>query len=147
MKRIVIYIIAIILLAGGWYAYRISTGKVKRLTEVETQEIINSPDLIAAFEKDTAAAGRKFLGKIIEVSGHIKSVEKEDNAATVILGEAGSMSSVRCSMDTGYVKEVTGLNPGNKITVKGACTGFNADEMGLGSDVVLNRCILIPQKE
>jgi hypothetical protein len=58
------------------------------------------------------------------------------------MGSEESMSSVRCSLDTNYVKKTTGLNIGNQITIKGACTGFNSDELGLGSDVVLNRCVI-----
>ncbi|MBD0377834.1 MAG: hypothetical protein ICV51_19680, partial [Flavisolibacter sp.] len=60
------------------------------------------------------------------------------------LGNAGSQSSVRCSMDTAFVTKLSTITAGSTITVKGACTGFNADEtgLGLGSDVVLNRCVL-----
>jgi hypothetical protein len=36
-------------------------------------------------------------------------------------------------------EETENLVSGSKVTVKGVCTGFNADEL-LGSDVILNRC-------
>ena len=76
----------------------------------------------------------------------VKSVEKE--SATISLGNAEGNSSVRCSIDSAFVKDIATLNPGNTITIKGNCTGYMPDEtgMGLGSDVVLNRCVLEKKK-
>lgn len=113
---------------------------------MESVAALNSAELIAAFEKDSAGANTLYLGKVLQVTGPVKGVEKEEGAATIVLGTESSLSSVRCSMDSEYVKKALLLNPGSMVTVKGACTGFNADEMGLGSDVVLNRCI-IPSKK
>ena len=66
MKRIILVLLLIVILAGGWYAYRAYTGKVKSLTEVKTDVYITAPELISAFEKDTAAANRQYLGKVIK---------------------------------------------------------------------------------
>lgn len=145
MKRIVLILLLIIILAGGWYAYRVYTGKVKSLTEVNTDVKITAKELIAAFEKDSAAANKQYLGKVIEVTGNVKSVEKEEGGATVSLGESGAMSSVRCSMDTIFVHQVANIQEGSSITVKGACTGFISEEL-IGSDVILNRCIVATGK-
>ena len=140
MKRNVTIVILVLLVTAGLYAYKIYTGKVKNLEDVKADVTVTANDLIAAFEKDSAAANKQYLGKIITVNGNIKSIEKE--AGDIILGSGESMSSVRCSLDTNYVKKTIGLNIGNQITIKGACTGFNSDELGLGSDVVLNRCVI-----
>ena len=146
MKRLLLILLIIIVLAGGWYAYKLYTGKVPSLTEVKADASITATDLIAAFEKDSATANKKYLGKILEVSGNIKSVEKE--SATVSLGDAAGNSSVRCSIDSAFVKDISLLNPGSSIAIKGNCTGFMPDEtgLGLGSDVVLNRCVLVKKK-
>lgn len=141
MKRIILILLAIVLLAGGWYAYRAYTGKVKSLTEVKTEARVNAKDLIAAFEKDSATANDQYLGKIIEVTGNIRSVEK-DGSVSLILGENGTMSAVRCSMDSAFAQQAAMMNEGGTVTVKGACTGFITDEL-IGSDVILNRCILV----
>ena len=146
MKRLVVVLLVIIVLAVGWYGYKLYTGKVPSLTEVESDASITATDLIAAFEKDSASANKQYLGKILEVSGNVKSVEKE--SATVSLGLAEGNSSVRCSVDSAFVKDIESLNPGSAITIKGNCTGFMPDEtgLGLGSDVVLNRCVFEKKK-
>ncbi len=142
MKRIILILVLIVLIAAGWYGYKLYTGKVPSLTEVKTDASINATDLIAAFEKDSASANKQYLGKILEVQGMVKSVDT--TAATLAIGDTASTSSVRCSMDSAFVKTISGLNQGSSITIKGACTGFMPDEtgLGLGSDVVLNRCVL-----
>jgi hypothetical protein len=146
MKRFMLLLLVIIVLAGIWYGYKLYTGKVPSLTEVKADASISATDLIAAFEKDSASANRQYLGKILEVTGNIKSIEKE--SATVSLGSTEGNSSVRCSMDTAFVKDISTLNSGTVITIKGNCTGFMPDETGLslGSDVVLNRCVLEKKK-
>lgn len=142
MKRIILLLILIVLLAAGWYAYKAYTGKVPSLTEVKSEEKIDAISLIAAFESDSASANKKYLGKVIEVSGVVKTTDIE--SATIALGNVNSTSSVRCSIDSAFVKTIETLNPGSSVTIKGACTGFLPDEtgLGLGSDVVLNRCVI-----
>ncbi|MDB5250628.1 MAG: hypothetical protein JWQ40_5022 [Segetibacter sp.] len=144
MKRFVTIVVLLVLIAAGVYAYRMYTGKVKSLEDADADATVTAIDLVAAFEKDSATANKQYLGKIVAVTGNIKSIEKE--SGSIVLGEEASMSSVRCSLDTNFVKKIAGLNLGNQITIKGACTGFNADELGLGSDVVLNRCVIPANK-
>jgi hypothetical protein len=131
---------------GAWYGYKKYSADVPSLTDLKTDASISAKDLIGAFEKDSASANKQYLGKILEVTGNIKSIEQEE--AIVILGDNGSSSSVRCSIDSNFVKAISTLNVGNFISIKGHCTGFNPDEMGmgLGSDVILNRCVL-PEKK
>lgn len=145
MKRTLTIVVLIVVIAAAFYTYRVYTAKVQGLEEVDSDAKVTATDLIAAFEKDFATANKKYLGKIVEVTGNLKNIEIE--AGSIVLGNENSMSSVRCGLDTNYVKKLPGLNPGSQVTIKGACTGFNADdELGLGSDVVLNRCVILTNK-
>ncbi len=147
MKRSIILLVVIVLLAvASWYAYNAYTGKVKSLTEVKADVSVSAINLINAFEKDSASANKQYLGKVITVSGNVRAVENEGGSTTILLGEAGAMSSVRCSMDTAYAQQATAVQEGASITIKGACTGFISDEL-IGSDVILNRCVLQTDKK
>jgi len=141
MKRVIFLIVMIVLAGAAWYAYKEYNRKNKNLAKVDPEISISAPALLEAFEKDFNSANKQYSGKILAVNGIIKSIEKEDDEATVILGDAGNMSSVRCSMDTTYAMKIASYKEGQPITITGACTGFNKDEL-LGSDVILNRCVI-----
>lgn len=140
--KIILTIIAILLAGGGLYAWREFTRKVKDLTYVKAGIRTEAAALIKAFETDEAKGNTSFLDKIIAVKGNIRTVEKSAAGHyTVILGTENDMSSIRCAMDSVHQLDVASLSAGSVITMKGACTGFNKDEL-LGSDVILNRCVV-----
>lgn len=141
MKRTIILIILAVAVVLGFYGYREYFRENKDLKEVAPEVTISAPELIKAFESDSAAANNSYLGKIVAVNGTVKSIEREEGAATLSLGEPGTMSAVRCSMDTAHLADIAAVKEGQAVTIKGECTGFNQDEL-LGSDVVLNRCVL-----
>ena len=142
MKRSTIIFVVLILIAiGGWYGLKEYFRKNQDLANVSAKITTDVPSLIAAFEKDSSAANKTYLGKIIAVTGSVKSVEK-DEGATIVLNNAGNMSSVRCSMDTTHLADIASVKEGQAVKIKGVCTGYTADEMGLGADVILNRCVL-----
>lgn len=141
-KMIILAILAFGLVGGGWFAYGEYTRKVKDLAKVKADLVISAEDLIAAFEKNEAEANKAYLDKVIAVSGRVRNVEKNDQGHySVVLGDEGTMASVRCSMDSTHQDDVSAIQPGTMITMKGACTGFNADDL-LGSDVILNRAVV-----
>ena len=142
-KKIIIFsAIAVAILSGGWYGYSEYTRKVKDLSKVKAEVQMNAEKLIAAFEKNETEANAMYLDKIIAVKGNVKAVERNDMGHySIVLGEQNSMSSIRCSMDSAHQEDIANLAVGTLITMKGACTGFNADEL-LGSDVILNRCVV-----
>lgn len=141
-KRIILGVIAVAIIGGAWYGYGEYSRKVKDLINVNAHVNIHSAELVSEFEKSESAANAVFLDKIIAVNGSVKKVEKNDRGHyTIVIGETGDMSSVRCSMDSVHIKDLAGVEEGHVLTIKGACTGFNADEL-LGSDVILNRCVI-----
>ncbi len=141
MKRIIFLIVLVLITGAAWYVYKEYNRKNKNLAEVEADIKISAAALLQAFEKDSGSAYKQYLGKILAVDGTIKKIEKEDDDATIILGDARNMSSVRCSMDTTFTSKIASYKEGQSIRIRGACTGFNKDDL-LGSDVILNRCVV-----
>lgn len=104
--------------------------------------------LIHEYETGDSVVNKKYNGKVIEVTGYVKNIEKDQEGFyTVVLGDSSSQSSVRCSMDTIHGKDAASLVAGSSATLRGSCNGFNKDETGLlGSDVILNFCAVITKK-
>lgn len=134
--------IVIIIVSLGYIVLNEYNRKHKDVTDIPAAFTMNSDELIRIFSTDEKTANIKYLDKVIEVTGVVKSIDKDDNGSfTVVLGSQASMSSVRCSMDSSHNPEAANLISNKEIRIKGICTGFNADEM-LGSDVILNRCAI-----
>jgi hypothetical protein len=133
---------------AAWVAYDQYMRTNKDLIEVKADIKISAIELIQEYEKDDSAADRKYLGKILEVTGIVKEVTKDENGFyTIALGQEESLSSVRCSMDSVHKTDAANVASGSSATIRGACIGFNPDEMGLGSDVKLNRGVIISKKD
>jgi len=142
IKKKIFVGLATIAITMGLYGYREYIRKNKNLSYVKANFKIQANAFIKEFEENEKKANEKFLDKIIAVSGAIRDVIKDDKGYySIVLGDDENMSTVRCSMNSIDQDEVELLKKGNKIMIKGACTGFNADDL-LGSDIILNRCVI-----
>ena len=146
-KKITWIILLIIVLAAIVYGYKEYTRTNKQLINARADYIITADSLIKEYETNDSIATAIYNGRIIEVSGAVKSVEKDNSGFyTVILGSQEGLSAVRCSIDSGQAAKAAEINNGSSVIIRGVCTGFNKDELGLGSDVILNRCAIINKK-
>jgi len=142
-RRAIFYSIGVVLVAAALYGYSEYNRKVQDLKKVTPDIQIGAVDLIAAFEKDEKKGNAVYLDKIIEVKGILRQLERDSKGFySLVLGDENSMSAVRCSMDATHQQDMEKLQEGTVIVVKGACTGFTTGEL-LGSDVFLNRCVMI----
>ena len=97
--------------------------------------------MLQAFETDLNKANQQYLEKVLEIGGPVKAVEQDDKGFyTVVLGTEESMSAVRCVVDSLYTPQAAALKIGSSARLRGVCVQFSADDMGLGSDLILNRC-------
>jgi hypothetical protein len=146
-KKIIYRLIAIVLfliVGVALYAYREYNRKNVDLGDTKAAFTLTDKQLINEFSQDQNASNKKYLGKILEISGNIKKIDTDANGYhTVILGNEVNLNSVRCSVDSAFNKEAHNLLVGSPVVIKGICTGYNADDLGLGSDVILNRSIAI----
>lgn len=138
----VLITVLILLVLGAVYVYREFNRKAPDTADLTPAYELTGTQLLEAFQQDEKKANTLYLGKVLAVTGMIKS-KSSDSAGvqTLVIGDTASLSSVRCIMN-GVTGSVTGpLTAGSVVTIKGICTGYNADDMGLGADVLLNRCV------
>jgi len=104
-------------------------------------------DLLNEFLNNDSLATKNYLGKILIIKGTLRELEKDEKGDyTLVLGEEGISSTIRCTMDAKHNQQSSALKKGTVIAVKGELTGFNADGTGLlGSDVLMNRCVVKDQ--
>lgn len=145
-KRKILLLFIILILGGGglWYGLKEYNRTNTDIAHVKADVKVSASDLIHEYETNDSLANQKYLGKIIEVDGAIKKLDNDGSGGyVVVLGNTTSLSSIRCAMDSTHNQDAAALKTGSSAILRGHCSGFNKDDMGLGSDVILDRCALI----
>ncbi|RNL87851.1 hypothetical protein ED312_09485 [Sinomicrobium pectinilyticum] len=88
---------------------------------------LTATSLLEVFKTDETSANSLYLDKILQVEGVIKDISAVDGNSIITLGVENSGESIICNMYPTENKKVLGLHKGQKITVKGICTGFLLD--------------------
>lgn len=119
-RRILLGIIALVLVVGliGAYFYLKQTPDI---VQDKPHVAVQAKELVAAFEKDTAAARRQFVDKIVEVTGVVKTI---DTTGTVVLGDEGLLSDVSIGLDRRHLKDYEKLQVGTIAVLQGICSGY-----------------------
>ena len=126
-----------IAIALGIYTYKEYNRKAPDLSNTKAIENTTAKALIAVYSNEEDAANKKYLGKVIEVSGDILEVTNlQDTAFTILLGDTADISRVSCTIDKNHIADAKKYNIGSSVKVKGICTGYLMD-------VELNRCLIV----
>lgn len=99
---------------------------------------VTANELIAEFEQDETAANKKYLGKAVEVSGTIADVMEKQNSFVLLLGDSTSVSRVSCTLQGTQDSMAYGLRKGDKLTLRGVCSGRLLDVVLTECDIVDN---------
>jgi len=123
--------------------YQAFTKKTKSAAYLKTEFRISDSELFQLFLDNEKAAAEKFTGKVLEINGTVKEVEKDNltHLTTLFLGTNNDPSSIICSIDSAFSKKYSLADLNKQVHIKGICTGYLADDMGLGMTINLNRCV------
>jgi hypothetical protein len=135
-KYTILTFVAVIVIAGiiGYSIWNKPHPDIKDADAVKITSIALY-DILSKHKSDSAT----YLNKVVEASGVIKSVSKNEQNQQIILLETNvSGGSVNCTME----KEVNDVKPGDTIVLKGVCSGYIGGDrdMDLPGDVFLLRC-------
>lgn len=132
MKRVLILIL-ILGVIGGLYGIYLFNKKPLDTREQKADFEITSDQLIKEFSTDEATASKKYVDKVLLVDGKVSEVNL--TSATVFLESTDPLTGVTCSFYRDESLQLKDLKVGDRVKVKGKCTGKL-------SDVVLNNCSL-----
>ena len=135
MKKYIIAL-AVIGIIGAVVGFKIYNKPHENITKVKTEHIISATDLFEAFQVNEENANATYLDKVIVVEGQVKETKEENGMMNVMLESDDMMFGVRCQMDHLSQHKRAQFQIGEKISLKGKCTGSLMD-------VVMVRCIEI----
>jgi hypothetical protein len=141
MKKLTIIFVLIIIGGLAIYAYLEYNRKPANLINKKANLFIAANNLLQDFSVDENAANKKYLGKIIDVSGVVSaSNQANDSTFNIILGNNADGNNVSCLMNIENIMEAKKQQIGDSIVVRGNCTGYLMD-------VELNQCVIIYGKK
>lgn len=127
----------VIVIAAGWYAYSEYNRKPADLSSVYAGAHTNADSLVAMYKKDEQKANELYLGKAIDVTGFIAEIiNQQETMVNILLSTSDDMHRVSCMMNVKRAGGIKQYNQGDKITIRGICTGYLLD-------VELNRCVVV----
>lgn len=132
-KKITAVVLVAAVSIGGYYAYDMYTAGPGKIENAKPAMRVAATLLLDDYNKSEKEANKKYIGKIIEVSGEIKEVSKNQEGQTIInLKTADPMNSINCTLE----QQTVPLQTGQQVIVKGLCTGYMMD-------VYLTRCYIV----
>jgi len=148
----VIAIVAVsgILIAGaiGLYMFNMPHRDVQAL---KADFSLTSTQIVKEYLEDIQAANNKYLAddgdsKILEVTGTVKRISEDFNGQKVILlKEEGDKAGVSATFTTGTNQNVSNLQVGEKVTVKGVIRSGAAydEDLGFYENVILEKSDIV----
>lgn len=135
-KKIIVVGFIVIIAAAAAYGYKEYNRKPADLSNADAVAKLSAANLINEFDENEAGANKKYLGKIIEVTGPITGIEnQQDTLINISLDANDDLHKVSCQIDPRHFTDVKHFDSGSVITLKGSCTGFLMD-------VELSRCVI-----
>ena len=102
MKRIILVIVILAVAIGGWYLYTVFQENTPDVINKEPEVVTTAREMLDAFDNDTASARKKYVDKIVEVTGTVKRI---DTTGSVVLGEEGTASEVTIGLDRRHTED------------------------------------------
>lgn len=124
MKRYKKWLISftVLLLAGVaviWYLY---TLKYDDTATVKTDYTVNAGDFIKEFQKDMAAANKKYSEKIIVVNGTVSAIEMADTTANIKMSDSTNGAYIIFAFQQQHLNEAKAMKEGEQVSIKGSCS-------------------------
>ncbi len=94
--------------------------------------MVSAAELVAQYETDENKSNGLYLDKVLNVTGEISDIAKNQKNETVITLKGSDMGGVICTLEG---KNTETAQKGSIIKLQGICTGYL-------SDVVLVRCYI-----
>jgi len=134
--KIVVFGVIIVLCTIAFAYFYVFKESKTDISNEKAEFKLSAIELFYKFEEDENQANKLYLGKIIEVTGTIVSIQKtQNNDLMLMFREDDEIFGVACTLKINKTGNKN-LNVGKKIALKGVCQGYL-------TDVILNNCVVV----
>ena len=134
MKKIILSTF-MALFTGLGFAYYLYNKPHQGISDEIPAYSLNAEALVSEYDLDEKKANAKYLGKVVEVLGIISEKSKDKKGDYNITLQGPDLAGIGCEFEKTIQNKLVNLKEGQKIKVKGICTGILMD-------VVLVDCVV-----
>jgi hypothetical protein len=102
---------------------------------------LSTEEIWKQFNSELKTADSLYTGKVIQLSGAVSRIDKNDTIVSVIFVMAADEmfgdKTISCQMYERHNEEAQSITPGTMLKIKGFCTGYN------DTDLIFNKCSII----
>jgi len=136
MKKYIYLAIFIVVCCGAWYAYHEYTRKPATAGDLDANFTLTAEQLQKEFESNEDAASKKYMDKVIEVSGTVSGISSNEKRTDISLETPDPMTAITIQVLPEEKENAAKLKQGDKVKLKGICTGKLTD-IELNKGVIL----------
>jgi len=144
MKKIVIVlgVLAVIGIIAAALVWKFYVNKPHDdIEKMDPAYSLSTEEIWKQFNVEYKTADSLYTGKVIQLSGTVSRVDKNDTIVSVIFVMAADEmfgdKTISCQMYKRHNEEAQTIAPGTLLKIKGFCTGYN------DTDLIFNKCSII----
>ena len=119
LKRLLVTLLILAIIGAGVYWY-VATEKFSDTSDIQAAFTVNAIDFLHEFEKDVAAANRKYKDKIITVNGRVSAIEAADTTMNIKMTDTTTNSFIIFAFQEQHISEPKTVRVGDSVSVKGS---------------------------
>ena len=119
------------------------TKEYKDTRNVKADYTLTANELFQAFQKNDSSANKNYTEKILEINGIISAVEKADTVFNLKMTDSATGSFINFALQRDENLKESDIHAGDKVTVRGSCSGAIYSEILETRAINFKRCILI----
>ena len=141
LKKIVIAVFVLLVAAAGfaWFAFNSTHSDTSTTTAIYKMTAL---DFIKEFQQNDSLANKKYAEKIIAVTGVVTEIEMADSTVNIKLADTTTGSYAIFAFQQQHLAEAKTIKEGDKVTIKGSCSGGTYSQILETEYIVFKRCAL-----
>ena len=141
--KIFLVLVGVGILAAMYIWFFVYNKPHRDYASAEPDRYVDAESLYYDFRQDKTLGDSLYTGLVLQISGALDKVEDLDSTAiAVFVFEQGLFGDegIRCVFIPGYHTALRDYSPGDKILIKGYCTGYNE------TDVIIEKASIVSKE-
>ena len=141
IKKLLIIAIAVVVLGAiaVWYIFN---EKFTDTLKVDASYNVDAQSLLKEFTENDTLANKKYVEKIITVNGIISEVETMDSTINLKITDTITNAYIIFAFQNEQIEKIKLLKEGDKVSIKGSCSGGAYIDIAEAESVNFKRCVL-----